>query len=302
MSDVGLLGTGLMGVPMGEALMRAGYTLRVYNRTRERAQPLLDAGAQWCDSPAQVLADSEVIVLMLSDQSAIEATLLTGEARAGLSGRTVIQMGTIAPRDSRAVRDAVVQAGGEYLEAPVLGSIPEARYSKLLVMVGADTPEQYERWRELFAAFGPNPVHVGAVGQAAALKLAFNQLIASLTTAFSLSLALVRREGVSVDLFMDMLRESALYAPTFDKKLTRMLEADFSNPNFPVRHMLKDVHLVALAAREAGLDASFLEPVRENLKRVMAEGHGDEDYSALYLGIGAKDQGPKGQDEQDFSG
>jgi 3-hydroxyisobutyrate dehydrogenase-like beta-hydroxyacid dehydrogenase len=285
MSDVGLLGTGLMGVPMGEALMRAGHTLRVYNRTPERAQPLLDAGAQWCDSPAQVLAASEVIVLMLSDRSAIEATLLTAEARAGLSGRTVIQMGTIAPGESRAVRDAVVQAGGEYLEAPVLGSIPEARDSKLLVMVGADTPEQHERWRELLAAFGPNPVHAGEVGQAAALKLAFNQLIASLTTAFSLSLALLRREGVSVDLFMGMLRESALYAPTFDKKLPRMLEADFSNPNFPVKHMLKDVNLVALAAREAGVDAALLVPVRENLERVMAEGHGDEDYSALYLGL-----------------
>jgi 3-hydroxyisobutyrate dehydrogenase-like beta-hydroxyacid dehydrogenase len=285
MTQVGLLGTGLMGVPMGEALMRASHALHVYNRTRERAAPLIEAGAGWCDSPAAVLAQSEVVILMLSDRPAIEATLLTGEARAMLSGRTVIQMGTIAPGESRAVRDAVVQAGGDYLEAPVLGSIPEARDSKLLVMVGADTQAQFARWRELFTAFGPNPVHVGEVGQAAALKLAFNQLIASLTTAFSLSLALIRREGVPVDLFMDVLRESALYAPTFDKKLPRMLEADFSNPNFPVKHMLKDVSLVALAAREAGVDAGLLVPVRENLERVMADGHGDEDYSALYLGL-----------------
>jgi 3-hydroxyisobutyrate dehydrogenase-like beta-hydroxyacid dehydrogenase len=285
MRSAGLLGTGLMGVPMGEALMRAGYELRVYNRTRERAQPLLDEGALWCDSPAGVVANCDAVVLMLSDRAAIEATLLSDEARAHLSGRTVIQMGTIAPNESRAVRDAVRSGGGEYLEAPVLGSIPEAKSSQLLVMVGADEAKQFDQWRELFTAFGANPVHVGEVGQAAALKLAFNQLIASLTTAFSLSLALVRREGVSVDLFMEMLRESALYAPTFDKKLERMLKADFSKPNFPVRHMLKDVNLVAMAAREAGLDAGLLEPVRENLERVMAEGHGDEDYSALCLGL-----------------
>jgi 3-hydroxyisobutyrate dehydrogenase-like beta-hydroxyacid dehydrogenase len=270
---------------MGEALLRAGHELRVYNRTRERARPLLEAGALWCDSPARLLADSEVVVLMLSDRAAIDASLLCDESRARLAGRTVIQMGTIAPNESRAVRDAVAEAGGTYLEAPVLGSIPEARASTLLVMVGADTGEAFEQWRALFTAFGPKPVHVGEVGQAAALKLAFNQLIASLTTAFSLSLALIRREGVSVDLFMDMLRASALYAPTFDKKLERMLEGDFSNPNFPVKHMLKDVNLVALAASEAGVDAALLAPVRENLERVLAGGHGDEDYSALYLGL-----------------
>jgi len=289
MTTVGLLGTGLMGVPMGEALLRAGHELRVHNRTRERAQPLLDAGAAWCDSPSEVLAACEVVVLMLSDRAAIEASLLSDETRAGLAGRTIIQMGTIAPHESRALRDAVVQAGGAYLEAPVLGSIPEAKSSKLLVMVGADDADQFEQWRGVFTALGPNPVHVGEVGQAAALKLAFNQLIASLTTAFSLSLTLVRREGVSVDLFMDMLRESALYAPTFDKKLERMLKGDFSNPNFPVKHMLKDVNLVALAAREAGVEAGLLGPVRDNLQRVLAAGHGDEDYSALYLGVDSKD-------------
>lgn len=285
MTQVGLLGTGLMGVPMGEALLRAGHGLHVYNRTRERAQPLVDAGAGWCDSPADVLAASHAVVLMLSDRAAIAATLLAEDARGHLAGRTVIQMGTIAPHESRALRDAVVAAGGEYLEAPVLGSIPEANKSALLVMVGADTQGRFEQWREFFTAFGPSPVHVGEVGRAAALKLAFNQLIASLTTAFSLSLALIRREGVPVDLFMDMLRESALYAPTFDKKLPRMLEEDFANPNFPVRHMLKDVNLMALAAREAGVDAALLDPVRANLERVMAAGHGDEDYSALYLGL-----------------
>lgn len=291
MSKVGLLGTGLMGVPMGEALMRAGHELRVYNRTRERAQPLLAADARWCDSPSRVLADSEVVVLMLSDRAAIEASLLSDETATQLAGRTVIQMGTIAPNESRAVRDAVAKAGGTYLEAPVLGSIPEARASRLLVMVGADSDEAFTRWRDLFTAFGPNPVHVGGVGQAAALKLAFNQLIASLTTAFSLSLALVRHEGVSVDLFMDVLRESALYAPTFDKKLERMLNADFSAPNFPVKHMLKDVDLVAMAAREAGVDAGLLEPVRNNLERVVADGHGDEDYSALCLGLEPRKSG-----------
>lgn len=285
MSTVGLLGTGLMGVPMGEALIRAGHALHVYNRSRDRARPLLEAGARWCDSPGQVLAMAEVTVLMLSDRTAIEATVLCPGSRTELAGRTVIQMGTIAPGESRALRDAVQGEGGQYLEAPVLGSIPEARASGLLVMVGADTDSQFQQWRDLLTAFGSTPVYVGAVGQAAALKLAFNQLIASLTTAFSLSLALIRKEGVPVDLFMDMLRESALYAPTFDKKLSRMLDGDFSNPNFPVKHMFKDVNLVMLAAREAGLDPSLLEPVARNLERVMAAGHSDEDYSALCLGI-----------------
>lgn len=121
---------------------------------------------------------------MLTDAQAIRETLLN-EAQDQLGDRTVIQMGTIAPTESQALQAEITAAGGQYLEAPVLGSIPEAEAGKLIVMVGG-APEQFQRWLKLLQCFGPQPRLIGPVGQAASLKLAMNQLIAALTAAFFL--------------------------------------------------------------------------------------------------------------------
>ncbi len=169
-------------------------------------------------------------------------------------------MATIYPTESKEIRDEVVACGGEYLEAPVLGSIPQVKSGSLIVMVGA-SPEQYEKWSGLLKVFSPEPLHIGAVGSGAAIKLAMNQLIGSLTTAFALSLGLIVREGIDVDLFMQIVRDSALYAPTFDKKLQRMLERNYENPNFPVKHLLKDTNIFINAAESVGIDVSIQEGV-----------------------------------------
>jgi 3-hydroxyisobutyrate dehydrogenase len=138
-----------------------------------------------------------------------------------LAGRTIIQMGTIRPEESVQIDAAIQAAGGDYFEAPVLGSIPQAQQAELIVMVGGST-EQFTQWRDLLAAFGPEPRHIGPLGKAAAVKLALNQLIGALTGAFSLSLGMVQRHGIDVETFMSILRSSALYAPTFDKSASNI--------------------------------------------------------------------------------
>jgi len=282
--DVALLGTGLMGQPMARRLATAGHSVTAYNRTESKARVLLEAGVRVAQRPAQALRAATHAILTLSDARAIREVVLEPEAKAALAGRTVIQMGTIAPSESRRLRDDLVEAGAEYFEAPVLGSIPEAREGRLIVMVGA-TQQQFEAHRELLRCFGPNPARIGQVGQAAALKLAFNQLIASLSAGFAYSLALVRSAGVDVEGFMALLRASALYAPTFDKKLSRTLDGDFANPNFPLKHLLKDVRLALAEGRERGLGTDALAGITKLLEGVVAEGHSDEDYSALYRGV-----------------
>lgn len=278
--DVALLGTGLMGEPMGHRLIEAGHRLHVYNRTPERAAALVQSGAIFYALPGQAIEAAECVVLMLADANAIRQVLSGSETRELLRGIPVIQMGTIAPAQSRAFAADMEALGAEYLEAPVLGSTPEAAAGALLVMVGSSA-QQFERWRPLLGAFGPEPMLVGPVGQAAALKLAMNQLIAGLTASFALSLGLVRREGVEVDRFMGLLRKSALYAPTFDKKLERMLLRDFSAPNFPLRHLLKDVRLFLEAANSRRLATDALSGVERILERA-APDMGDADYAALY--------------------
>ncbi len=266
---------------MAHRLLATGFEVVVYNRTPAKTASLAAAGAEVAASPAAAMAAAECVLLMLSDAAAIHAVLLSEAARAELAGKTVIQMGTIAPAQSRDLTVGVEAAGGEYLEAPVLGSIPEAKAGSLLVMVGA-SEAQFETWQPVLKAFGERPMRVGPVGQAAALKLAMNQLIASLTTGFALSLALAQREGVPTETFMDLLRESALYAPTFDKKLDRMLARDFTKPNFPVKHLEKDVRLFLEAAGPHGLGADALQGVERILQRALQNGLSELDYSALY--------------------
>jgi 3-hydroxyisobutyrate dehydrogenase len=282
---IAFMGTGLMGSPMAERLLSSGHGLIVYNRTRERAAPLAARGAELAASPEESLAEAELVILMLADAAAIEGTVFSSRVAPGLrSGRTLIQMGTISPRQSLAFKKRWEEAGGDYLEAPVLGSIPQAREGALVVMVGS-TKSQYERWLPVLERFSAGPLHIGEVGQASALKLALNQLIASLAAAFSFSLGLVRREGLDVEQFMRILRSSALFAPTFDQKLPRYLRRDFSAPNFPTRHLLKDVRLVLDEGRAAGLSTAALEGVREIVEMAIARGLGDADYSSIYEAV-----------------
>ncbi|WRH69034.1 MAG: NAD-binding protein [Planktothrix sp. GU0601_MAG3] len=109
--------------------------------------------------------------------------------------------------------------------------------------------------------------------------------MASLTTAFALSLNFVQGQGVDIELFMEILRKSALYAPTFDKKLQRMLEENYQNPNFPTKHLLKDTNLFLKEATSMGLNTSSLEGVRAILEATQTLGKSDEDYSALFAAI-----------------
>ncbi|MFM7426061.1 MAG: NAD(P)-dependent oxidoreductase [Elainella sp.] len=286
---VGLIGTGLMGAPMAERLL-AHQPLVVYNRTPAKLAPLQQAGAELASSVAELL-QCEVVILMLSDAAAIRATVLPDSPSdspsdslpeaTDLSNCTLIQMGTIGPSQSRELLAEVTARGGEYLEAPVLGSIPEAKAGKLQVMVGA-TPAQYERWLPLLSQLG-EPTLIGEVGAAAALKLALNQLIGSLTSAFGLSLRFTQQQGVPVEAFMQILRQSALYAPTFDKKLQRMVEQNYANPNFPTKHLLKDTRLFLDEA--AGLETAPLAGVQQILEKACELGWADADYSALIAAI-----------------
>lgn len=277
---IGLLGTGLMGQAMAPTLLAADYSVMAYNRTPEKLAPLKEKGIAIAESPASLVANCHCIILMLTDATAIKEVVLTSETTQHLSGQTLIQMGTIAPKESQQLHSEISRYGGDYLEAPVLGSVPQAESGTLQVMVGG-TQEQFDQWHSVLSALG-KPFLVGSVGKAATLKLALNQLIVSLTGAFSLSLSFVQQEGLAVETFMSVLRESALYAPTFDKKLKRMVSHNYSNPNFPTKHLLKDTRLFLEAAKTEGLTVSSLQGMETILEAALELGLGDEDYSALY--------------------
>lgn len=285
MTVVAVLGMGLMGRAAAGRLAATGQEVLAWNRSPEALEPLqgIDRLNTTTDLAAAI-APADRVVLWLADGAAIRSVLLDRAIGALLADKTVVQMGTIAPEESRAIGAELTALGCDYYEAPVLGSIPELSAGKLLLMVGA-TPQQFDRDRAWLQTFGPEPLLVGPVGSAAALKLAMNQLIGSLTTAFAASLALVQREGIAVETFLQILRPSALYAPTFDKKLQRMLDRDFDRPNFPTKHLLKDLDLFSQAAGAQGIETAPVQAVRAVVERAIALGLGNTDYSALFAAI-----------------
>lgn len=284
--QISILGTGLMGAPMALALNRSGHAVTAWNRSAEKLMPLKAAGVKTVATAAEAIAASPITITMLSDAAAIQSAVLAEPAV--LAERTILQMGTIAPAESRELCEKVQAAGGEYLESPVLGSIPQVKAGSLILMVGA-TPEQFEQWLPVLKVFGPTPDLMGGVGTAAATKLAMNQLIGSLTAAFSMSLGLAQREGLDLEKFMAVVRESALYAPTFDKKLERMCDRNFSNPNFPTKHLLKDMNLFVQAAETQGIDATVAAGVSTVAQKAIDQGLADDDYSAIYNAVNPAD-------------
>lgn len=183
--------------------------------------------------------------------------------------------------ESVALDDQVRLRGGSYLEAPVLGSRPEALKGSLLVMAGGQQTV-FDAQLPLLRQLASEPRLMGEVGTGAAAKLALNQLIASLTHGYSLALRLVQASGLDVNRFMEVLRPSALYAPTVDKKLERMLSHQYGDPNFSTGLLRKDLLLFLREARLAGVNASALEGLASLLERADGTDLDRGDYCALH--------------------
>lgn len=281
--NIAILGTGLMGQALVEHLLTEGQTVTAYNRTSEKVDGLEQNGALVARTAQEALVSSDICLLLLSDADAIYSVLDSIKDES-FKDKLIVQMGTIAPDESRLINRYITNRQGRYLECPVLGSLPEARSGTLILMVGG-AEEDYKTALPLLQIMGKNPRHIGDIGQGATVKLAMNQLIAGLSSSFALSLALVEKEGIETEQFMSIVRDSALYAPTFDKKLDRMLSRDFTQPNFPTKHLAKDTRLFLSVAQHLELETCALEGISQLLDKTLAQGLADTDYSALMAGI-----------------
>lgn len=276
---VSVLGAGLMGSPFSLRLLGEGHEVTVYNRSSDKLTHLISKGANITTNPCDAIANSKIIIMMLSGYSAITEVLFSTPI--DMEDKLFVQMGTISPNESRELFTRISRLGAKYIEAPVLGSIPEALSGKLIVMVGGSL-DDFNYVVPILDCLGEKPILIGDVGTAAALKLAMNQLIAALTTAFSLSLGFCMRNGVDTEIYMDVVRKSALYAQTYDKKLKKYLERNFDGANFSAKHLNKDVNLFLADAESLGMDCSSLQGIAKITTQAIKQGLGDKDYSAIY--------------------
>ena len=278
MTSVAVLGTGLLGTAIATRLLEQGLHVHVWNRDPSRIVSLVEKGATAIDDLGQAAQDDRVLITVLRDGAATASVI---GAVGALPGSTVVPMGTMGVEESRKLATQVADQGGQYLEAPVLGSKPQALNGSLLVMAGGEE-QVFEEQRPLLSHLCQEPQLVGPVGSGAATKLALNQLIASLTHSFSLSLQLIQRAGVPVETFMAILRPSALYAPTFDKKLQRMLDHSYADPNFSTALLRKDLRLFLEEATTAGLQDQGLSGLLSLLEQAKDTELDEQDYCALH--------------------
>lgn len=276
---IAFLGTGLMGNLMAERLIKNNFELTVWNRTKSKTGNLKSIGAIVAETPSNAIKHCDLIITMLSDYSAVQQVLSDNEI--SYLGKTLIQMGTIGPQESISIKNIIEAGGGEYLEAPVLGGLAQIPDGKLLPMVGS-SKVQFDKWKSFLMVFGESVVYTGEVGKGAAVKLACNQLIASLLTSFSMSLGYITAQNIDPEIFMKIIRPSSYYVPAFDRKLENMISHDYSNTNFPLKHLLKDVKLAKTEFTNFGINTDVLRQIENVLIAGLNNHLGEKDYSALH--------------------
>ncbi|MBV8563197.1 MAG: NAD(P)-dependent oxidoreductase [Actinobacteria bacterium] len=274
---VAVLGTGAMGAPIARNLGRAGFDVRVWNRTREKAEGL---GATVCDEPAEAVAGAAFVLTMLADGPAVEQTMARA-IDAFVDGAVWLQVSTVGVDAEARLRRLAEDRGVAYVDSPVLGTRAPAENGELVIL--ASGPEELrERVAPVFDAIGKQTRWVGEAGHGTRLKLVANLWVLSLTVAAGECIALAEGFGLDPHEFLDTIAGAQSDSPYLHLKGEAILERRL-DPSFRLELAHKDARLITEAAREAGVDDRMARAVRDAMHHAVELGHGDEDMAAAYF-------------------
>jgi len=273
---VGVIGLGLMGTAIAERLLEHHFPVRVWNRSLEKARPLLARGARWSDNP---LVECDRVILSLYTTDVVEQVL--AQLDAGLrAGQILLDTTTGEPEQTAALGARLAARGVHYLDAPISGSSEQTRRGEATVMVGGDR-QAFERCQDLWSVLGSTVFHVGACGNAAKMKLVSNLVLGLNRAALAEGLAFARTLGVPLSAAFEVLQGSMAYSRIMDTKGRKMIAGDFSVQARLSQH-LKDLRLMLDAAQHAGRKLPLTEVHARLLERAEAAGFGDADNSAIF--------------------
>jgi 3-hydroxyisobutyrate dehydrogenase-like beta-hydroxyacid dehydrogenase len=282
MTSIGFVGLGAMGSALAGRLLDAGHTVYGTNRTKGRADPLLERGLIWRDTPRDVAQEAEVVFSMVTDSRALEA-ITGGEdgILAGLRPGTVyVDMSTVSPETSAEIAERVTEHVAAMLDAPVSGSVPAAQEGSLAIMVGGD-PETLAHVEPLLRHLGHTITHVGGNGKGLMMKLALNISLAVQMIAFSEGVVLAAKGGVDTEQAIEVLSSSPLGSPML--KLRAPLMLNRPDPAwFDIELMQKDLGLVLEQGRNLKVPLPTAAVGDELLTTARALGHGEEDIVAVF--------------------
>ncbi len=282
MATLGFVGLGVMGGQMVDRLIAKGHTVTGYNRTRAKAQWLIDRGMAWADSPRAVAERADVTFAMVTTSAALTAIVEGPDGLlAGLRARKhFIDMSTVSPAVSRALVAKVRAAGADMVDAPVSGSVVTLQQGKLSVMVGgrADT---FERLKPLLLDIGPKVTHVGDNGLALSMKIAINLSLAVQMLAFSEGVLLAEKSGIARETAVDVLTHSAVASPMIQYRGPFVLKMP-DEAWFDVNMMQKDMLLALEMGRQLDVPLPTTAAVNEFLTAARGMGLAKQDFAVIF--------------------
>lgn len=272
---VGVIGLGLLGTALAERLLDAGFQVVVYNRTRSKADSLIQLGARWSDNP---LAECDRVVISLYTTEIVELVLedLESELR---PGHLLLDTTTGEPSQTETLGTRMYDRGVEYLETPIAASSEQTRRGEAVAIVGG-TNEAFRAGRDLLNVIAAKSFHVGGWGAAAKIKLVNNLILGLHRVALAEGLAFARAIGIDPADALDVVKQGSAYSNAMDAKGEKMVKRDFSTQAKLSQH-LKDIRLILKEARLANLPLPFTALHRQTLKRLEELGFGEEDNSAI---------------------
>ncbi len=289
MARVGFVGLGIMGDPMCRNLMAAGHDVTVYNRSREKMEPLLAAGAKGAASVAELVERCEVAITMLSDPAAVREVAggQSGILFALSPGKTYIDMSTVSPETSRELAASVKRKGADFLEAPVLGSRRPAAEKTLVILAGGDAVVA-KRMEPLLLAMGSRVVYMGDVGSAAHMKLIINQMMGTILCVFAEAALTGLAAGLRAERMLDVIQSSVVACPAIQVKGSDMLGGREFAVQFPLKHAHKDLRLAVMAGDAAGVPTPVTAAAHQLFSIARERGFGDHDISAVLRALTAR--------------
>jgi 3-hydroxyisobutyrate dehydrogenase-like beta-hydroxyacid dehydrogenase len=282
MANLGFVGLGLMGSRIVKRLLSAGHQVSGYNRTRAKAESLIEAGMQWKDSPRQVAQAADITLSMVTDTAALSSITDGPDGiLAGLSlGKIYVDMSTVSPRLIRDLAGRASAAGANMLEAPVSGSLPAAESGTLILYVGGDA-DVLEKARPVFESISQKIIHVGENGQGIVTKIAINLNLPAQLVAFFEGVLLAERSGIPRAVALDALLNSVAASTAMKYRGAFILKMP-EEVWFSAAMMQKDIRLALELGEELGVSLGTAELVNEMLIKALELGWGDEDFAVLF--------------------
>ena len=294
---IGWIGTGVMGASMAGHLQKAGHDISVFTRSKKRAQALLDLGATWYDSPAEVASNSEIVFSIVGHPEDVRDIFLgsRGILHEKAVCKIVVDMTTSQPSLARTLYEEAAKRGIESLDAPVSGGDVGAKEAKLAIMVGGKK-DVYDTVLPLFEIMGKNISHMGDAGSGQHTKMVNQILVAGTMIGICEALLYAHRQGLDMQQVIDIVETGAAGSWSLSNLGPRIVKGNF-DPGFFVEHFIKDMGIALKEAEEIGLALPGLALVQQLYLAVRAQGHGRSGTHALFLALESLNGGSSAHSE-----